>query len=165
MRRIFTHTSLGKGRNDDSLERATDIRGELLMIWGRQDPHTPLEGRMVVLARLNEVGALFNWHEVNGAHAFLRDEGARYDPELARQCMGLALDLFHRKLGLGDFECCGCEYEYSGIEYGRLRNPTSQRRDVGHPAPCKSGFPPGMTNQGSGQRRGQRWPGLLELVR
>ncbi len=94
--------SLGKGMNDDSLERAKDIRGELLMIWGRQDPHIPLEGRMAVLARLNEVGAHFTWHEVNGAHAFLRDEGARYDPELARQCIGLALDLFHRKLGQGD---------------------------------------------------------------
>ena len=94
--------SLGKGMNDDSLQRASDIRGELLMIWGRQDPHTPLEGRMAVLNRLNEVGATFTWHEVNGAHAFLRDEGARYDPELARQCMGLALDLFHRKLGQGD---------------------------------------------------------------
>jgi len=93
---------LGKGMQDDSLQRAVDIRGELLMIWGRQDPHIPLEGRMAVLARLNEVGAQFTWHEVNGAHAFLRDEGARYDPALARQCTGLALDLFHRKLGQGD---------------------------------------------------------------
>jgi carboxymethylenebutenolidase len=72
------------------------------MIWGRQDPHIPLEGRMAVLNRLNEVNATFTWHEVNGAHAFLRDEGARYDPELARQSMTLALDLFHRKLGQGD---------------------------------------------------------------
>ena len=32
--------------NDDSLERARDIRGELMMIWGRQDPHIPLEGRL-----------------------------------------------------------------------------------------------------------------------
>jgi carboxymethylenebutenolidase len=98
---LHTH-SLGKGKNDDSLQRATDIRGELLMIWGRQDPHTPLEGRMTVLNRLNEVGANFTWHEVNGAHAFLRDEGARYDPELSRQCISLAFDLFHRKLGQGD---------------------------------------------------------------
>jgi carboxymethylenebutenolidase len=35
---------------------------------------------------------------VNGQHAFLRDEGARYDAELARQTLGLALDLFHRRL-------------------------------------------------------------------
>jgi carboxymethylenebutenolidase len=94
--------SLGKGMNDDSLARAKDIHGELLMIWGRQDPHIPLEGRMIVLNRLNEVDARFTWHEVNGAHAFLRDGNPRHDPELARQCIGLALDLFHRKLGQGD---------------------------------------------------------------
>ncbi len=93
---------LGKGMKDDSLERAKDIKGELLMIWGRQDPHIPLEGRMTVLARLNAVNAKFSWHEVNGAHAFLRDEGARYDPELAYRLYGLAFDFFHRRLGLGD---------------------------------------------------------------
>jgi carboxymethylenebutenolidase len=94
--------SLGKGMKDDSLARAKDIQGELLMIWGRQDPHTPLEGRLIVQARLNEVGVKFSWHEVNGAHAFMRDEGARYDPELALQLYRLAFDLFHRRLGSGD---------------------------------------------------------------
>ncbi len=93
--------SLGAGNNDNSLERAGDIRGELLMAWGRQDPHIPMEGRMTVLSRLNEVGTKLNWHEVNGAHAFLRDEGPRYDPELARSMFGLALDLFHRTLAVG----------------------------------------------------------------
>ena len=36
---------LGQGMNDDSLDRVGEIRGELLMIWGRQDPHVPREGR------------------------------------------------------------------------------------------------------------------------
>ena len=93
---------LGKGMNDDTLARAGDIHGELLMIWGRQDPHIPLEGRMKVLGRLNELNKTFSWHEVNGAHAFMRDEGARYDPELAYSLYGSAFDLFHRKLGQGD---------------------------------------------------------------
>lgn len=93
---------LGNGMNDDSLKRAGDIHGELLMLWGRQDPHIPTEGRMKVLSRLNEVGARISWIEVNGAHAFMRDEGARYDPELAYSLYGLAFDFFHRKLGLGD---------------------------------------------------------------
>jgi carboxymethylenebutenolidase len=97
------HTgSLAKGMHDDSLERTKDIKGELLMIFGRQDPHVPLAGRMKVLARLNEVEARFTWHEVNGAHAFLRDEGPRYDPELTLQGYGLVFDLFHRRLGFGD---------------------------------------------------------------
>ena len=93
---------LGKGMQDDSLERAKDIKGELLMMWGRQDPHIPLEGRMKVLARLNEVNAKFSWHEVNAAHAFMRDEGARYDPELAYQLYGVVFDFLHRRLGYGD---------------------------------------------------------------
>ena len=94
--------SLGEGMHDDSLERAKDIHGELLMIWGRQDPHIPTEGRMKILARLNELGTRLNWHEVNGAHAFLRDEGPRYDPELAHSLCGEVLTFFHRKLGEGD---------------------------------------------------------------
>ncbi len=94
--------TLGKGQHDDSLQRAGDIQGELLMAWGRQDPHVPLEGRMAVLHRLNKVGARFAWHEVNGAPAFLRDEGPRYDPELAYGLYGLVFDFFHRRLGAGD---------------------------------------------------------------
>jgi carboxymethylenebutenolidase len=92
---------LGEGMRDDSLARTAEIKGELLMVWGRQDPHIPTEGRMKVLERLNEVGTKLNWHEVNGAHAFLRDEGVRYDPELACSMFGLALDLFHRTIAVG----------------------------------------------------------------
>jgi carboxymethylenebutenolidase len=93
---------LGKGMNDNSLDRIPEIQGELLMLWGRQDPHVPLEGRLKVHAALNAAGTNFTWHEFKGAHAFMRDEGARYDPELALQCYGLALGLLRRKLGEGD---------------------------------------------------------------
>jgi carboxymethylenebutenolidase len=98
---IHSH-SLGQGKNDNSLERVGEIRGELLHIWGRQDPHIPLEGRNLIKARLEAAGTRFTWHEFNGAHAFLRDEGPRYDPALALQCWGLVLELFHRRLGWGD---------------------------------------------------------------
>ena len=93
---------LGKGMKDDSLARIPEIKGELLMIWGRQDPHVPLEGRGKVHAALCAAGTNFTWHEFNGAHAFLRDEGYRYDPELAAIGLGLAVSLFRRKLGEGD---------------------------------------------------------------
>lgn len=93
--------SLGLG-GDDTLARTGDIQGELLMIWGRQDPHVPAEGRARIHARLAEVEACFSWLEVNGQHAFLRDEGPRYDPALALACYRLAIDLFKRKLGEGD---------------------------------------------------------------
>src|SRR3954468_7377089 len=93
--------SLGKGMNDDSLARAGEIKGELLHIWGRQDPHVPLEGRNLIKARLEETNVKFQWLEVNGAHAFMRDEGYRYDPALAHLCYSVAFDLFHRNLCLG----------------------------------------------------------------
>ena len=93
---------LGKGMNDNTLDRIPEITGELLMIWGRQDPHVPLEGRLKIQAALNSAGTHFTWHEFNGAHAFLRDAGYRYDPELALTCYQLALALFRRKLGPGD---------------------------------------------------------------
>ena len=83
---------------DDSLARAGDIRGELLMIWGRQDPHIPLEGRRLVQARLEEAQTNYEWHEFNASHAFARDEGERYDPELSRSAHALALDFLSRHL-------------------------------------------------------------------
>jgi carboxymethylenebutenolidase len=83
---------------DNSLERAGEIAGELLHIWGRQDPHVPVEGRNLIKARLEEVGACYTWHEFNAAHAFMRDEGPRYDPALAYHCWGLVFELFHRCL-------------------------------------------------------------------
>jgi carboxymethylenebutenolidase len=94
---IYNH-ALGKGMNDNSLERAGEIKGELLHIWGRQDPHVPLAGRNLIHARLEEVGANFQWIEVSAQHAFLRDEGARYDPALVRLCYQFVFELFHRKL-------------------------------------------------------------------
>lgn len=102
--------SLGKGMNDDSLDRFGDIKGELLMIWGRQDPHVPLEGRQLIHQTLHATGNHFTWHEFNGAHAFMRDEGARYDPELVLQCYSLTLGLFRRKLGDGDQRATGTSH-------------------------------------------------------
>ena len=90
--------TLGKGKSDDSLARASEIKGELLHIWGRQDPHVPLEGRTKIKARLDELAGNYQWIEVNGAHAFMRDEGYRYDPELAALCYQWLLALFERRL-------------------------------------------------------------------
>jgi carboxymethylenebutenolidase len=95
-------SGLGRGMADDSLERLREIRGELFMVWGRQDPHVPEEGRDRIHQALSAAGLHFTWQEFNAQHAFLRDEGARYDPELALQCYGAVIGLFRRKLGEGD---------------------------------------------------------------
>ena len=90
---------LGQGTHDDSLDRIVKITGELLMIWGRQDPHIPREGRALIYNALSDADVHFQWHEFNAAHAFMRDEGPRYDPAAARICYDMVLELFHRRLG------------------------------------------------------------------
>jgi carboxymethylenebutenolidase len=97
------HTrSLGQGMNDNTLDCMGEIRGEMMMVWGRQDPHVPEDGRRLISARMSVSGIVYTWHEFNGAHAFLRDEGPRYDPALALICYRMVIDLFTRKLGDGD---------------------------------------------------------------
>ena len=90
--------SLGKGANDNSLDRIIEIKGELLMIFGKQDPHIPQEGRSLIYRSLNDAGANFTWHEFNAEHAFLRDEGLRYNAALASICYDMAFEMFQRKL-------------------------------------------------------------------
>ncbi|MCB4810042.1 dienelactone hydrolase family protein [Methylovorus menthalis] len=81
-----------------SMERLADIKGELLMIWGKQDNHIPTAGRAEVYQKLTEANLSFTWHEFNGQHAFMRDEGERYDPQLANTGYQLALQLFGNTL-------------------------------------------------------------------
>ncbi len=90
--------SLGAGRADDSLARMAELRAEAMFVWGRQDPHVPFAGRQAIRERLEAVGANYEWHEVNAAHAFLRDEGPRYDAALFGQATGWMLALFARNL-------------------------------------------------------------------
>ncbi len=90
--------SLGLGLADDSLERAGEIAGELLLIFGRQDPHIPADARAAIYQRLTTAGSSFEWHEFNAAHAFMRDEGHRYNPELAQLCYAMMVGLFKRTL-------------------------------------------------------------------
>ena len=94
------HTAtLGQGKKDDTLVRAKDsMAAELLLIWGRQDPHVPLEGRKIIYDALTATAKNFQWHEFNGAHAFARDEGPRHDAAASRLAFSLALELFQRTL-------------------------------------------------------------------
>jgi carboxymethylenebutenolidase len=93
---------LGKGKNDNSLDRIPEIKGELCMIWGRQDPHVPREGRQMIYNALCDAGILLQWHEFNAQHAFIRDEGYRYDAAAAQLCYQTVLEMFKRKLHEGD---------------------------------------------------------------
>ena len=90
--------TLGEGKKADTLARVSEMDAEIVMIWGRQDPHIPDAGRGQIYEALLKAGRVFSWHEFNAAHAFMRDEGARYDAEIARAAFTVALNLFQRTL-------------------------------------------------------------------
>jgi carboxymethylenebutenolidase len=87
---------LGKDRTD-SLERVADIDGELLLIFGSRDPHTPPDARETVRAAL-EGGPTFRWLEFDAEHAFGRDIGPRFDPEATDLAFAETVSFFRRTL-------------------------------------------------------------------
>ncbi|MBM6550042.1 dienelactone hydrolase family protein [Marinomonas ostreistagni] len=83
---------------NDSLTKTPEIKGEISLIWGKQDPHVPTEGRQKIYQTLIDSKTNFTWHEFNAQHAFMRDEGDRFDPEIAHECYRMAVALFRRVL-------------------------------------------------------------------
>lgn len=82
----FYPTGVHDGRlgNDDdagSLARAPEIRGELLLVFGSEDPHVPDAARLLLADALGRAGTKVTTKLLVAEHAFMRDEGPRYDPE------------------------------------------------------------------------------------
>jgi carboxymethylenebutenolidase len=87
---------LGQDDNAGSLERAGEIGGELLMVWGTGDPHIPAEGRAKIETGLQEAGVNFSQKFYDAEHAFMRDVGPRYDPEATDQAFADLVSLFRQ---------------------------------------------------------------------
>jgi len=90
---------LGKEMNAGSLERAAEIKGELLLVWGTRDPHIPDKARLRIRERLGDVGVRFSERFYEAEHAFTRDEGPRYDPEATDQAFSEMISVFRRVFG------------------------------------------------------------------
>jgi len=90
---------LGQDRDAGSLGRAAEIRGKLLMVWGGQDPHVPTEGRTLIDRGLRQAAVDYASKVYPSEHAFMRDEGPRYDPEAADQAFGDMIGLFRSVFG------------------------------------------------------------------
>ena len=72
---------LGRDADAESLHRANELRGELLMVFGTNDPHIPEDGREKIESVLRAAGVNHRIRLFAAEHAFMRDEGPRYDPE------------------------------------------------------------------------------------
>jgi carboxymethylenebutenolidase len=89
---------LGADADAGSLARAKDIRGDLLLAFGTRDPHVPTDARATIDAALRAAGTRVTTQLYDAEHAFMRDEGPRFDPEATDQAWGEAIALFRRAL-------------------------------------------------------------------
>jgi len=87
---------LGKDADAGSLTQASKIRGELLMIFGSNDPHVPSEGRDIVERGLRAANVNFRIKLYPAEHAFMRDEGPRFDPESTDLAFAEMIQLFRK---------------------------------------------------------------------
>jgi carboxymethylenebutenolidase len=89
---------LGKDDDAGTLGRLAELKGELLVVFGDVDPHVPPPGRKILADALAAAGVNHHVLTLPGEHAFMRDEGPRYDPEMADRVYSEAVALFKRAL-------------------------------------------------------------------
>lgn len=87
---------LGQGENADSLTRAAEIRGEMLIVFGTLDQMIPHEARVMIEKTLKKIGVKFETRMYAAEHGFMRDDRAAYDPEYADKAFGEAAKFFRR---------------------------------------------------------------------
>lgn len=90
---------LGKDADAGTLARFGEINGEMLLVFGTLDPHVPLEGRSAIEAALRAAGTRFSTKLYPAEHAFMRDEGPRFDPEATDLAWLDMIGLYRRTFG------------------------------------------------------------------
>jgi carboxymethylenebutenolidase len=63
-------------------------------VFGAHDPHVPAEGRETFDRKLGASGVDYSIQLYPAEHAFMRDEGPRYDPEATDQAFAAMIALF-----------------------------------------------------------------------
>jgi carboxymethylenebutenolidase len=91
--------NLGADPDAGTLGRLSEIEAELLLVFGDSDPHVPSAARGMIRTALEAAGARHRYLELPGEHAFMRDEGARYDPAMADRVFAEAIALYRRSFG------------------------------------------------------------------
>jgi carboxymethylenebutenolidase len=87
---------LGQDADAGTFERFNEIAGEMLIVFGSLDPHIPEDGRAKIIGGLGQAGTQFEVKLYPAEHAFMRDEGPRYDPEATDQAFAEMITFFRR---------------------------------------------------------------------
>lgn len=85
---------LGADADAGTLARAKEIKGDLLLVFGTRDPHVPEDARARIAAA---VKATIRFYDAE--HAFMRDEGPRYDAEATDVAFAEAVAFLRTAMG------------------------------------------------------------------
>ncbi|MBE9043495.1 dienelactone hydrolase family protein [Pleurocapsales cyanobacterium LEGE 10410] len=89
---------LGRGKAD-TIERADEIEGEVLTVFGSLDSFVPPEGRDKILQALNKAGVRHETLLYKADHVFMRNDGYRYDPVATDDAWVKITEFFESVLG------------------------------------------------------------------
>ena len=93
---------LGKDDDSGSLGRAAAITGELLLVFGANDPHVSEEAREIIDKAMRSTEVKYRISLYPAEHAFMRDEGARFDPQCTDEAFAEMLELFRHAFGFSN---------------------------------------------------------------
>ncbi len=65
----------------DTIQRVSEIKGEMLLVLGTLDPHIPETDRNILITTLRQANIPHKVLLYTAEHTFMRDDGYRYDPE------------------------------------------------------------------------------------
>ncbi|MDM9383414.1 dienelactone hydrolase family protein [Chlorogloeopsis sp. ULAP01] len=86
---------LGKGVAD-TIQRVSEIKGEMLIVFGTLDPHIPTNDRQIIIQALEKAGVPHKICSYEAEHTFMRDDGYRYDSAAATSAWSESIAFFAR---------------------------------------------------------------------
>ncbi|MEC4811945.1 MAG: dienelactone hydrolase family protein [Scytonema sp. PMC 1069.18] len=86
---------LGKGVAD-TIHRVSEIKSEMLIVFGTLDPHIPENDRHAIAKALENAGVSHKVVQYEAEHTFMRDDGYRYDSAAATSAWAEIITFFKR---------------------------------------------------------------------
>lgn len=80
----------------DTIERVSEIKGEVLMVLGTLDPHIPDKDRQTLFKALEQAKVSHKVLLYEAEHTFMRDDGYRYDSAASTLAWSEIIPFFER---------------------------------------------------------------------
>jgi carboxymethylenebutenolidase len=86
---------LGKGVAD-TIQRVSEIKNEVLFVFGTLDPHIPESDRQTLIGAMENAGRPHEVFLYEAEHTFMRDDGYRYDSAASTSAWSEIVAFFQR---------------------------------------------------------------------